>query len=148
MVKTRPKVVVIGGGIGGLFAANAMIAQGLAVSVYEQAPNLGEIGAGVFLTPNSVRQLQRVGLGKAIEKFGARVGAGSQYLRHNEVPIAPLQVTDSAGWNAAFGKHRAERVKILANALPGAVVHTGHRCTGCEQGDDVARVSFANGAVA
>jgi salicylate hydroxylase len=148
MTDKRLKVVVIGGGIGGLFAANALVVRGFQVSVYEQAPNLGEIGAGVFLTPNSVRQLQRVGLGKAIEKFGARVGAGSQYLRHNGVPIAPVQVTDSAGWNAAFGMHRADLVEILATALPGDVVHTGHRCTGCEQGDDVPRVSFANGAVA
>jgi salicylate hydroxylase len=148
MTDKRLKVVVIGGGIGGLFAANALVVRGFQVSVYEQAPNLGEIGAGVFLTPNSVRQLQRVGLGKAVEKFGARVGAGSQYLRHNGVPIAPVQVTDSAGWNATFGMHRADLVEILATALPRDVVHTGHRCTGCEQGDDVARVSFANGAVA
>ena len=55
-------VVVVGGGIGGLFAANALIAHGLDVSIYEQAPALGEVGAGVFLTPNSVRQLKRVGL--------------------------------------------------------------------------------------
>ena len=144
----RLKVVVIGGGIGGLFAANALVAHGLQVSVYEQAPNLGEVGAGVFLTPNSVRQLQRVGLGQAVEKFGARVGFGSQYLRHNGVPIAPVQVTDSAGWNAAFGMHRADLVEILATALPRDVVHTGHRCTGCEESGDAARVSFANGAVA
>ena len=60
-MEKRPNVVVVGGGIGGLFAANALIAQGLQVSVHEQAPSLGEVGAGVFLTPNSVRQLQRVG---------------------------------------------------------------------------------------
>ena len=97
MTEKRLKVVVIGGGIGGLFAANALVAHGFQVSVYEQAPNLGEVGAGVFLTPNSVRQLQRVGLGQAVEKFGARVGFGSQYLRHNGVPIAPVQVTRLGG---------------------------------------------------
>src|SRR3979409_636535 len=80
MTDKKLKVVVIGGGIGGLFAANALVVRGFQVSVYEQAPNLGEIGAGVFLTPNSVRQLQRVGLGKAIEKFGARVGSGLSIL--------------------------------------------------------------------
>ena len=78
---SRPSVAIVGGGIGGLFAANALIAHGLQVSVYEQAPALGEIGAGVFITPNSVRQLQRVGLGPAVEKWGARVGAGSHYFR-------------------------------------------------------------------
>ena len=38
----RLKVIIVGGGIGGLFAANALIAHGLKVSVYEQAPALGE----------------------------------------------------------------------------------------------------------
>jgi salicylate hydroxylase len=148
MMETRPHVVVVGGGIGGLFAANALIARGLRVSVYEQAPALGEIGAGVFLTPNSVRQLERVGLGPSVETWGARVGPGSRYFRHDGAPIAPVQVTDSSGWNATFGMHRADFVKMLAKALPTAIVHTGHRCTGFVQEGDVARVSFANGATA
>jgi salicylate hydroxylase len=139
-------VVVVGGGIGGLFAANALIAQGLDVSVYEQAPALGEVGAGVFLTPNSVRHLNRVGLQAAVEKFGARVGTGSHYYRHDGVPIAAVQVTDSSGWNATFGMHRADLVELLAMALPKGVVHAGHRAIGFEQGDDGARVTFANGA--
>ena len=46
MVKSPPNVVIVGGGIGGLFAATALIAHGLRVSVYEQARALGEIGAG------------------------------------------------------------------------------------------------------
>ena len=147
MTEKRPNVVVVGGGIGGLFAANALIAHGLRVSVYEQAPSLGEVGAGVFLTPNSVRQLQRVGLGPPVEKRGARVGPGSQYFRHDGAPIAPVQVTDSSGWNATFGMHRADLVEMLAAGLPRESVHTGHRCIGFEQIGDVARVSFANGAV-
>src|ERR1700730_14699546 len=127
MMISRPHVVIVGGGIGGLFAANALIAQGLRIAVYEQAPALGEIGAGVFLTPNSVRHLQRVGLGPAVEKWGVRVGAASQYFRHDGAPIAPVQVTDSSGWNATFGMHRADLVEMLAKALPAGVVRTGQR---------------------
>src|SRR5712672_2517248 len=117
MTQSRPHVVIVGGGIGGLFAANALIAQNIQVAVYEQAPAIGEIGAGVFLTPNSVRHLQRVGLGPAVEKWGARVGPDSRYFRHDGVPIAPVQVTDSSGWNATFGMHRADLVEMLAAAL-------------------------------
>jgi salicylate hydroxylase len=146
MVQSRPHVVIIGGGIGGLFAANALIANGLQVSVYEQAPVLGEIGAGVFLTPNSVRQLQRVGLEPEVQKWGARVGSESRYFRHDGTPIAPVQVTDSSGWNATFGMHRADLVATLARSLPAGTVRTGHRCGGFAQDGDVARVSFANGA--
>ena len=94
MVQSGLDVAIVGGGIGGLFAANALLAQGLRVAVYEQAPEIGEVGAGVFLTPNSVRHLQRIGLGPAVEKWGARVGADSRYCRHDGAPIAPVQVTD------------------------------------------------------
>ena len=139
-------VAIVGGGIGGLFAANALIAHGLRVSVYEQAGSLGEVGAGVFLTPNSVRQLQRVGLEPQIEKWGARVGAQSCYFRHDGTPIAPVQVTDSAGWNATFGMHRADFVALLADALPAGTVQTAHRCTGFAQDATVARGVFENGA--
>lgn len=145
MTGSRPNVVVVGGGIGGLFTANALIAKGLNVSVYEQAPELGEVGAGVYVTPNSARQLERVGLGPSLEKYGARVGSGSRYLRHDGTPIAPVQVTDSAGWNATFGMHRADFVEFLAAPLPAGVVHTGHRAVGFVQTDDSARVIFANG---
>ena len=100
-----------------MFAANALI-DGFRVSVYEQAPALGEVGAGVFVTPNSVRQMQRVGLGPLVEKWGARVGSGSRFFRHDGTTIAPVQVTDSVGWNATFGMHRADFVELLASVLP------------------------------
>jgi salicylate hydroxylase len=83
-----------------------------------------------------------------VEKRGARVGTGSRYFRHDGTPIAPVQVTDSSGWNATFGMHRADLVEMLAAALPAGVVHTGHRCSAFEQSGDVARMSFANGAIA
>jgi salicylate hydroxylase len=146
MAQSRPHVAIVGAGIGGLFAANALVAQGIPVSVYEQAPAIGEVGAGVFLTPNSVRHLERIRLGPAVEQWGARVGHESRYFRHDGAPIAPVQVTDSSGWNATFGMHRADLVGILAGALPVGTVHTGHRCTGFDQDERIALISFANGA--
>ena len=147
MTESRPKVAIVGGGISGLFAANALVAAGLEVSVYEQAPELGEVGAGVYMTPNSLRHLYRMGLGPAVEKWGGRVGPKSQYFRHDGTPIAPVQVTDSSGWNAAFGMHRADLVDFLAAALPPEIVHTGHQGKSFAQDSDKARVTFANGAV-
>ena len=80
---SRPSVAIVGGGIGGLFAANALLARGLRVTVYEQAPAIGEIGAGVYVTPNAVRHLESIGLGGAVERWGARVGPESAYFRHD-----------------------------------------------------------------
>ena len=148
MTQSRPNVVIVGGGIGGLFVANALVTHGLPVAVYEQAPALGEVGAGVYITPNSVRHLQRVGLGPAVEKCGGKVGRNSRYYHHDGTLIAPVQVTDSMGWNATYGLHSADLVGMLAKALPKGVVHTGYRCTGFARHGAVARVSFANGAIA
>ena len=54
-------VIIVGAGIGGLTAAAVLLDRGHRVRVYEQAPALGEIGAGVYITPNAVRQFERVG---------------------------------------------------------------------------------------
>jgi len=145
---SRPTVVIVGGGIGGLFAANALVAQGLGVSVYEQASALGEIGAGVFVTPNAVRHLEHVGLGAAVERWGARVGTGSHYFRQDGTPIAPVQVSDAAGRNATFGMHRADFIDLLAAGLPAGMVRTGHRAVAFEQDGAAARVTFGNGVTA
>lgn len=145
-MKNDLNVAVVGGGIGGLFTANALVKHGINVSVYEQAPELGEVGAGVIITPNSMRQLQRVGLGEAVEKYGSLIGSKSQYYRFDGSPIAGVQVTDSSGWNAIYGMHRADMVSLLADGLPAGVVHEGHRCVGFEQTPDKATVSFENGA--
>jgi salicylate hydroxylase len=83
-----------------------------------------------------------------VERSGARVGPGSSYFRHDGTPIAPVQVSDASGWNAAFGMHRADLVDLLAARLPAGIVHTGHRAVGFEQDGDGARVEFANGAIA
>lgn len=144
----KPNVIVVGGGIGGLFAANALLKHGFAVKVYEQAPQLGEVGAGVYITPNSVRQMERVGLGEAVRKWGAPVGDKSYYYRHDGTPIAPVQVADLNGWAANYGMHRADIVNFLSDAIPDGVVHCGHRAVGFEQTADVARVKFANGVTA
>ena len=141
----KPRIMVVGGGIGGLFAANALLKHGLQVTVYEQAPQLGEIGAGVYITPNSVRQMDRIGLGDAVRKWGAPVGDKSYYFSHDGKPIAPVQVVDLNGWAANYGMHRADIVNFLADAIPDGVVKCGHRAVGFEQVGDIARVKFANG---
>lgn len=148
MSEPARRVAIVGGGIGGLALAVACTRHGLRVRVYEQAPALGEIGAGVLLTPNSVRLLQRLGLGAAVAEYGARIGSGSRYFRQDGTPVAPILTTDSAGWNGMYGMHRADLVSMLAGQLPDGTVRTGHQCRGFDQDDDGARVSFANGSVA
>jgi salicylate hydroxylase len=57
-------VIVAGGGIGGLAAALALVRQGFAVKVLEQAPVIGEIGAGIQLGPNAFAAFDALGIGE------------------------------------------------------------------------------------
>ena len=56
-------VIVAGGGIGGLAAALALVRQGFQVTVLEQAPEIGEIGAGIQLGPNAFHAFDALGVG-------------------------------------------------------------------------------------
>src|ERR1700739_4360974 len=110
----RLHAAIVGGGIGGLSAANALFKRGLQVSVFEQAAALGEVGAGVFLYPNSLRQLERMGFGPAL----AKIGRGSEYSRMDGSVVGAVLTTDSTGWNGLYGMHRADLLGVLAEALP------------------------------
>jgi salicylate hydroxylase len=146
--ETRLRAAIIGGGIGGLAAANALLQHGLDVTVYEQAETLGEVGAGVFVYPNSLRQLERMGFKEALAAVGAKVGSGSRYCRKDGSVVGPILTTDSTGWNGMYGMHRADLLNAFAAPLPRDAVRCGHRCVGFEQSETNAIVHFANGASA
>ena len=63
------KILIAGGGIGGLTAALCLAKAGLEVAVFEQAPEFGEAGAGIQLSPNCSRVLHHLGLSPALEKW-------------------------------------------------------------------------------
>ena len=138
MVQSGLNVVIVGGGIGGLFAANALLApgdagRGLRAGAGDRRGRRRRVSHSQQRAASAADRT-----GPAVEKWGARVGHGSHYFRHDGAPIAPVQVTDSSGWNATFGMHRADLVEMLAGALPPGTVHTGHRATGFDQ-DGTAR---------
>ena len=65
-------VGVVGGGIGGLAAALSLHQAGFDVHVYEQAGSVSEIGAGIRVTPNAIRVLQKLGLGDDLAAMAVR----------------------------------------------------------------------------
>jgi salicylate hydroxylase len=137
------RVVIVGGGIGGLSAALALRAAGADVRVYEQAAEIGEVGAGVGLFPNSIRILHSLGVADAVTRRAAPLTEWSMYTPDGSV--LSHQVAGRDGSVSSLGMYRPDLVAVLAAGLPSGVLHTGHRCIAFSQDDRSAVVTFDNG---
>ena len=81
------RIAVIGGGIGGLTAAVALYQAGFEVNVYEQAPELTEVGGGINMAPNATRVLRGLGLAERLDREGVRprnTGGCCRGLEHSK----------------------------------------------------------------
>jgi len=145
------KISVIGGGLGGLSAALHLIRAGLDVQVYEQAPRITEIGAGIQISPNASRLLIRLGLKPAMDAAGVFPQAVHQrrWDDGRTLQRAPLgkQVEETFG-APYYHFHRADLANLLANALPSDRLHVGHKLVDLEQKGERVIARFENGVSA
>ncbi len=145
------KIAVIGGGIGGLSAALQLLKAGLDVHVYEQAPRISEIGAGIQISPNASRLLHRLGLRAAMDRIGVFPQAVHQRRWDDgrtlqRAPVGKLvEQTFSAPY---YHFHRADLANLLADALPAERVHTRHKLVGIEDKGGKVIARFENGTEA
>jgi 2-polyprenyl-6-methoxyphenol hydroxylase-like FAD-dependent oxidoreductase len=121
-------VAVVGGGIGGLAAALALVRSGLNAHVYEQAENWVGVGAGVTLGPNALRLLDRLGLAQRLEAIAA-FPSGYAMRRGRDGKV--IFRTDGSGpgrKTRSLTFHRAQLLKVLEQALPAERIHLDRRC--------------------
>ena len=142
------RVAIIGGGIGGLTAANALSCAGIEVAVYEAAAELKEIGAGVALHPNAMKVLSAIGVEASVRKVAGR--SQWQVMRNWKTgrviaKTSRQQQAASFGTNGATA-HRADLLGVLADALPAGMVTLGKRCTQVRPGGNMAVACFADGS--
>jgi salicylate hydroxylase len=138
MQRMNNKVVVAGGGIGGLACALALARAGVTVDVLEQSSAFGEVGAGIQLGPNAVRVLDAWGLSEELQGCAAYPEGLRVRDARSAATLGHLRL--GAMCRARYGQayatiHRADLHALLLERLqhqPGASLHLNARVAACE----------------
>ncbi|MET1003946.1 MAG: FAD-dependent monooxygenase [Propionibacteriaceae bacterium] len=140
---SRP-VVVVGGGIGGVTAALALIRIGREVLVLERTAEPTDTGSGITLFPNAMGALDAIGVGRAIREAGAPPPLGSSGMR---LPDGRVVVDASAVPAVADlqALHRADLHRALREQLPPGILRTGTEVTGVRDLGDRVEVEVTGG---
>ncbi len=148
------KIIIVGGGIGGLSAALSLLKRGIDVEVYEQAPELREVGAGIQVSSNGTRVLYALGLEDALKQV--QVLPSKRVIRHWQTGETWNWFDLGAVTRERYGTphvmlHRGDLHGLLVNAVqaikPGAF-HLNARAVSVAQTKDAAEVTFENGTKA
>ncbi len=142
------RVAIVGAGLGGLAAAIALRQQGFDVEIYEQASELAEFGAGINISPNSVKFFRAVGLAEklhavATEPEGLTWRDWDSGEIHNCLPFGDFETRYGAKY---YVVHRSDLHRLLSEAVPADTIHLGKRCTAVETRNGKVGLTFTDGS--
>ncbi|HMK68403.1 MAG TPA: FAD-dependent monooxygenase [Stellaceae bacterium] len=150
----RGRILIVGAGLGGLSAAACLLRAGFEVSIFEQAPALAEIGAGIQVSANAMHVLRHLGLEPAIAELGVRPGA-YVFRLHDTGEIVqqfPLSAEHERRHGAPYVQlHRADLHELLASAVRALApdsIHLGMKAVGFSESSREVELRFADGSVA
>ena len=137
------RIAIIGGGIGGLTAALTLRQCGFEPRVFEQAPELLEVGAAILMWPNAMRVLDRLGVADEVRQHGGILEQGVSLDQHGKrLYQIRLPSTDLP----AVALHRADLQQILAQALPPEAILLGRVFANWEQQAETIVARFSDGS--
>ncbi len=140
------KVIIIGGGIGGLATAIALRQRGIEATVFEAAPEIKAVGAGIVMASNAMQVLQRLGVAEKVKANGYALKSA----RIADEKWNAIQEIDSTYAIAKYGVgsyaiHRAALQKVLLEELSEQHVRLNHKVISVNQNQDKASIKFDNG---
>jgi len=145
------KALIAGGGIGGITAALCLLEAGIDVELYERGAALGEIGAGIQISPNGVKVLDRLGLKPALDRVAFRPEALEMRVGMSGVRLFSIPMRDEAvrRYGAPYYHvHRADLMDVLSEALRARAPHAVHvtkDVAAFAQSDKHVELAFADG---
>jgi 5-methylphenazine-1-carboxylate 1-monooxygenase len=142
------KLLIIGGGIGGLVTALALHRAGIEVDIFEQTQELRELGVGINLLPHAVKELAELGLLPALDEAGIRTRELIYTNRLGQVVWRELRGLDAGYEVPQLSIHRGKLHGVLLNAvlerLGTARLHTDRRLLNLEERTGSVTASFAS----
>jgi len=147
----RMKVLVVGGGIGGITCMLALRQRGVDAQLFEQAAAFGQVGAGIQVSSNAARILLKLGLGPALKKVATYPEARDYRGWDTGERLYYTQLGQKA--EAHFGSpyyaaHRAELLDVLLSELDEYGVRLGSRVEYVYQDDRGVSLTLADGTTA
>jgi salicylate hydroxylase len=145
-----PRIAVLGGGIGGVAAAAFLRLAGLRATVYEQASQLREVGAGVVVAPNAVRLLRALGVLGPFTERAVPLETGWEFRRWRDGRV--LSAEDLATecerryGERTYTAHRADLLDAISRAVPAEDIQLGRRCVETDLTGPHPVLRFADGA--
>ncbi|MEV0675469.1 FAD-dependent monooxygenase [Actinosynnema sp. NPDC050436] len=145
----KPRIAILGGGIGGLATAAFLHCQGLPATVYEQAPRLAEVGAGLVIAPNAGRQLRKLGAFEYLRERVVRLDTGWEFRRWEDGRVLSAENLQTACWDLygehTYTAHRADLLAAIRSRVPAGRVELGRKCVDLDTTGDTYRIRFADG---
>lgn len=140
------RIAIVGGGLGGLAAALFLREAGLEATIYEQAAQLREVGAGIVVAPNMVRPLGTLGLAHRLPAFAVRLEAAWEFRNWQTGRVLssqPMGEECERLYGAhCYVAHRADLMALFLQALPPQQLRLDHRCVEVSQGEREAELVF------
>ncbi|MDI1343198.1 MAG: flavin-dependent oxidoreductase [Pseudolabrys sp.] len=125
------KVIIIGGGVGGLTTALMLRARGIDCEVFEQSDSIRELGVGINTLPHAIRELKELGLLERLDAVAIRTHELFYANRFGQTVWHELRGTDAGFDVPQFSIHRGRLQGVIYQAararLGEGKIHTGHR---------------------
>ena len=143
------KVIIVGAGIGGLASGILLRNAGFEVEIYERAPELRPLGAGICMWPNGAKAVNGLGLGPAMERVSPPLNAVHYRSKNGELLTEiPLGDLEAVSGTRSYPLARADLHLALLEELDATRVHLNRECVGVEQNASSATALFCDGTSA
>jgi 6-hydroxynicotinate 3-monooxygenase len=148
---SKPRIAIVGAGLGGIAAALLLRQEGFESTLYEQAPAFSRLGAGIHVGPNVMKIMRRLGLEQRMEAMGSHPDFWHSRNWNDGALLSEIPLGDYARktYGAAYlTVHRGDFHQLMVDAVPSGGIQYDKRLTAIDDGGQEVLLRFADGTTA